>query len=587
MFRWKPTQNDLDVLAIVRNDLYQIVVLNDWERVELNQLLNRLLVIFQQPTVLNIYHKNEQDHRFYFKMTTFDDPLNGPKYRDYLRGVEARKGEDDVIEKQLIRIFNTNYYLLVHQIVREEHTISGGQMSLTFQPYAKKHTCLNILCRLLSSRSNIKNKFFNEILQGDRYWESLFEKTFNPNRKRTYLPEFPKSSEIDFTFLRDDIAEYFGSILEEPYKKATERSPLISYLEKSRPSNLCFFIRTYEDVNTRFYGNYDFSTRMIIPPTQRDEFKRTISALLPFLDNPNQLWRQVGKEKFMAHFPDVSYIELLKNYIDSNGIEPLIGLLQKPYGKYARCFVDSVFSSGFLDTRRDPLGTKYGLDRIELEKEKRDKDVVDDKIRMVTLFYLFNAMTPEIYDSNLSPNIACLVKPLRISASPYLCKVTFTEFLDVSRESYTNWQLYHHFYYDIAIPMGRQIRMLIREKHLKCISDIVSDELTEVWEIKEESNSEQWDLLLATERINKKLDSLSRLFPFHLIQIQPIRSYQGRSVFVVPLSEVGILACLKFTHYKNSYYSTLTNSTIYNNEKEIHDAINSGIQRFYHRIGNS
>ena len=564
------------------------MVLNKWSQVGIYQFLNRLLVIFQQPTVLSIYKKRQSNHKPKLMMTTLSDPLNGPYYQEFLGKLSNKE-----IEKQLCRIFNTHYYLLIHRIKRDEKYIFEEGKALKFPEYPLDDSCLNILKQLLSYSVAKEDKLYKH-LHGDDFWDELFYKAFR-EEKDEEVEEQNTRNQVKQPHAKPllgvDITEYFAQLLDAPFREFAQKSPLINVDEEllnvdeeQRPTNICFFIRTYEESRTRFYGHYDFTTRMIIPQKQREQFIAALKAIVPTLENPSKKWRFRGEGKSLEHFKDPNYIALLREYVARNDEAAVIQLLQEPYGEYARSFVDSVLHSGFLDIRRKPLKDKYGLDRIEEAIEIEQETTDTDKIRMVALFYLFSVMKPDLPGIKDKHRVSCLIKPLRISASPFLCMVTFSEFRDEHQENYLNWQLYHHFYHDIGIPMGRQIRHLIRSEYLNFVTWIVQRGLDEVqWEYEQCNGEQPFDVYRAASIMNIHLYALSKVMPFHLIDIEAVLYKDDNSPFYI---ELGGDPCffLKFSLRANPHYPALMKSEVFNKSPDIKAAIQQGTLLFYRYI---
>lgn len=577
-----------EVLTKAKDDFYQIVVQGLWARVGVYQFLNRLLLVLQHPAIITVYRKRGQENEEVF--TTFGDKTNRTKFHKHLKTVS-----EEVIREDMIQIFNTNYslhFIKVKKISDEKYGPEGG---LEFEPYPKDDALFQVVEQLLSKEEANADPFFLH-LDANTYWQQNLDKTFSDNSKKnkqySYAPDLMRNRAHREDIFDIDIASFFRARVFDPVFEEVLGSPLLRGRDGITPYNICYFIRTFpaEGTSNRYFGRYEYDVRLIVPLEQRDSFIKFFEKLTPQLDNLESPWKTGSSDREFQHFEDSRYVDDLKAYIARHGFSDLIELIQQPYGPHTRCFVDPVFSSGFLDIRRDALTGKYGLDRIEENLEYSDEEsIFADRIRIAAIYYLFCGMSPDIYDDHA--RISCLIQPLRVGPSPWVCSVTLTEFHKDEKENFLNWNRYRRFYYDIGVRGGRRIRQLMQQVFMEMVSSIVytslmhEDNLAIMEAEKEKHAVPRIDVSRATTHMNEQFYDLSKLFPFRQVFIQPRWNGESSGNDNEVAYDLDAKCVLLFDLRANQHYYAHAGWDFDRKQAHINFAVSRGISQYFNQLG--
>jgi hypothetical protein len=494
---YKLSHNDYAALVLIKHSLYRIVVEGADKPHGVYQFFNRLSVLFQEPTVFVVYKENENGvcDLLLPLFHTYTDPENKDKY-DRAMEEHVRKGDWNVDD--LTRLYDTHYYLLPLRVKRTGVRYNGVLVdsNLEFGLYGKDKDIYKIFQALFhkpESEQDPVSEFLSVKTHIQKQLNKIAEK-YDEKSDKEQSPILYKYKYIDldlaFVDVNDMLFKHVENFILEPVYQKYLGSPLLSRLDDVlQPENICYFVRTYDsdDDIRRYKGRYDYNIRMLIPPSQEEEFKRVFENIQTSLitkksNDKHWLFGTKTLHVFQNERMQALFVDTLKK---KGGINKVLKILRTPYGRHARAFVDTVFQSGFCDIRRDSLKSGLGLDRIE--KEHLDKkDVEVDKIRIVALYYLFSAMASEFANQTKKngeiqgqKHISCNIRPLRVGYSPWLAFVTFSDFDSGKRtnnqENFLNWSRYYHFYHDVTIPQGQKIRVNAKRSYFHIIALIVSE----------------------------------------------------------------------------------------------------------------
>jgi hypothetical protein len=538
---FKLTKNEKEAAALVKQDLFQVLIQSSYSKVTAYQFINRLLVIFQQPTKLVIYEKVKSKFIYMFD-TLSGDIVSGESFSEYLQGDLTQ----ELIDEYAVCVFNTTFYILPIRTYRDETTVTLNDklsyIPLTYEIYAKSNIgeinlgCIRIFNNILSF-DEIQNDLMFDYLQAERNWQRTLGDAFRAKSK-IHVPrrnENVISSDLEHI---DNILEILPErLLEESYEDFN-KSVLLFKGESLRPPNIAYFIRTFDhrdrdkefryndDANRK--GKYNYRLRMAIPPTQEKDFRRAFQTIKILIDKyqGNDFW--IFNNRKLKFFYHAAFDTFFKQTLETeNGIGNIIQALKTPYGQMSRSFVEPAFATSFTDIRRSPLDRFHGLDRLSLNLDLSNfndlsQENKNEALRIVSLFYLFSTMAPEVIHSDepIETKVSCLVKPLRVGQSPWVCAVSFAEFPNSHDEYYLSWQLYRHWYYDVSVVQGRRIRDRAKGLFLDSVNKIVLKGLCLATDNREEG------LILKKEKavyeINKGLLDLSRIYPFRTLSIDII-----------------------------------------------------------------
>ena len=586
------TPNEQEALTLVKSDLFQILIQSTYSRVNLYRFLNRLLVIFQQPTKLSIfYHENGKAEPSHKLNTYMGECADGYLLKDFIQ----KKIDEGNINKHLVRIYNTHYSILPVRAFRdpEEDDPEGDKtryIPLKFNLYPEETEenradlgCIRILKAVLSNDAMGLDPLF-EYLGAKEYWDEILESAFTNVKYPVPCEKLLNADELEPT-----IKSFSDDILEDSYRDFM-KSKLLRKSGSIRPLNVAYFVRSYDHYeHDRIYrfndiegerGQYNYNVRMMIPRTQKEDFRRTFKEIKKAIKNTdlNDKWQFENRK--LCHFYHARYAELFMEELKKeNGIETILDCLQEPYGKYTRSFVDPAFITSFLDIRRAPLDRMHSLDRLAQfidadEKQYNDEQIRKEMLRITSLFYLFSTMAPEVLDNEES-KVSCMIRPLRVGVSPWLSFVCFTEFPDTEKECYLSWQMYRHWYYDVGTVQGRRIRDRMKHSYLKQIKTHVSEGFNQVF-----GDADVLDVKALANNLNGRFFNLCRAYPFRCVQVHISQHHTPPGFYDIQLTEGKFPYWIGVTIIDNPFYPSHIEKDFTENDELVYDEIQKGIDLY-------
>lgn len=498
--------------TLIKSSLYQVLTQGQMPTVGGYKFLNRLALSLLIPHKFVLYKKSSNGEYVQI-FNSYPDPDRSEGFQDFLKN----KLTKDDIDNEAIELFDTGYYLLLVQVKRIEDKSQGEEgVDFFFSPYPNGSSRQIVVNLLENGFDQRKEPLFKEIYR-ENFWRDILA----PIVRTRYLVKTPTPcyEEKQSVYGGEEVDEFYSDMISPGYERFAD-SILLKKNNSASPPNICYFVRDFDFPVTgfpRYKGLYTYQVRMIIPELQAKHFAVALAAIREAVrDSTNEYWKFEGRK--LHHFYDDSYKQLfldllipLDKSLEEKSIKRIIDILKTPYHPKVRCFVDPAFTSSFLDIRREALSTKLGLDRLEKSFESENSEESrNEKIRIAALFYLFSIMPQNFSKRSQTADsrVSCMIKPVRIGPSPWMCSVTFSEFPDEKDEVFTNWEYYYRFYHDIANTQARRIRVRVQYRYHQAIEKAMYNSL---------------DFPMGLPQIksaaNSKFDSLCKYYPYRLIQI--------------------------------------------------------------------
>lgn len=592
-YEW--TENDKEAFSYAKNDLIRIVCDGKkWDDVSCIQFINAIKTALQLPTALTIYKKKKDNYIYQF--TTWSDPLGERDLDNHLN----KELNDYIAQDILIPIYNTDYYLLVLVVNREDEPKNGeNQCPVFFAPYPYDKGCINIIRKLLDVKEIEKDEYLNWLTYLD-FWQENLDFSYIAH-KISECPPFRSDNQE----MQRDLLSYIRNNIINPSYARIYSSRALNHSDSLRPPNIFYFLRSYDSIGLESelpprYGYYHYRVRMIIAEKQREHIKKAFEHLRDtvFSKPLRKGWRFSDADQEMEHFNnnDEEYVSLFKNELckiknkkdkkSYNGIERILDILESPYSEHTRSLVDASFSTAFVSIRRVPLASKLGFDHVHLDHEN-DPKLCNEKIRIAALFYLYSIVFP--YGGG---RIAAMIRPLNVGYSPWLSFLTLSEFKDKDdqrkaksrdreAEDYKNWRRFHNFsYYICGEKQSIRIRSAIDQGYLALIKKWVSNTIMQSFlnHSQEKNKGKLVPLDQLVDAFNGVFFEFCRFFPYERVVFSMDHSQNdsGSNIFAVILSDDNVFYG-KFCD--NPYFPSFERKRGAGRDESVPMAITNGVHR--------
>ena len=362
--------------------------------------------------------------------------------------------------------------------------------------------------------------------------------------------------------------------LDRLYRRASDASLAIKKIGNGSISlgnqnipNLLFFLRAYDREKSRaertirkdkFFSGYAHNVSFLIPEKQQDEIRSCFKSLREKAEageayageKYGQDWtfNNLGYGNFATSLDEEFWSILMTHTAESDGIQTLLDVLNKPIGTQTTSMVDAVFYYGTsmyrLPFRRDGgLGRLYALtsfyERLskkgkklftfnDLDKEK-SAELRDDCLRVVIFFYVSRMLAPFCKDQDKKWTKVHLF-PIDVAGAVVgsVGSITYELKIDASIESVplievtlpietTTWNQDFYFFVEIFSAVQRALRQQFRDFQINQLCNVVSDELNGLIESAEADKNgliSKKALQHFADKMNAQSKKIARICPY-------------------------------------------------------------------------
>ena len=327
--------------------------------------------------------------------------------------------------------------------------------------------------------------------------------------------------------------------------------------ENGKLPNFLLFVRDYNapDGYSRHEGIYDYRARILVCSKQREDFRRNFEWIAKHKkERAYRYLSQISKPSHLDHENHKLYSiykklakeanrEFLIKISSSEGIEEILNILEKPYGKTTRSMSDRVFDSS-VSLYRDPFSSNAGLSRIfpgkqiedlpqkfsEIQGEQRD-----DVFRTITVQYLLESMVYKPFSKDLYLWIT--LSPIQIAGTiwgvaGYTIRVSqpqlkpdYQKFFSQKEISEYNksWLRNYQAYQTVKGSLKRNLRIYLNKYYEQFVSEIYAEWAVDLYKelegIRGNNKASSVILYKKVEDLNSRFRSLSRVFPYDVVQV--------------------------------------------------------------------
>ncbi|GJL71996.1 MAG: hypothetical protein NMNS01_11950 [Nitrosomonas sp.] len=566
-------------ITLVKNSLLSAHYQNRWSDVGLQQIINRILLLFLERRVAVILEKIsameegetrtvgykilhhscldpfwQKDFQDYIENTLYKNLISQNKNADGRLVIDRKKLDDPKINAKNIEIedclipFCGDKYFMFHKVESTKDKNPSLEIDTRkFPPVSKSNDpILSALAEELESalkNQNIADYFINNEKINNN---NIFRKYTERQEAKIYKELSDRLAqdwpEEGTDFFEGERFEKIKEIFDREYRKIRKSALLVGKEVDSVP-NIFFSIRTFSQQACRFDDGkhngrklYPYGVRLIIPNTQREDLKKGFE----------KFHNEYGASGKRPRLKDASgaYIDdtFWKKLGSDRGIDEILDTLASPYGLYARGMSDAVFCSGYINIKDDPFsfGATNRLEKSELEKGYESSDYCISVYFHYMLLMIFLQKNKLPAGKKQKENLFILLVPGNVGGSPFFC--TGFVFKREGQEDHQGWLDSYHFYHSIRHYLIRSIRRKIRSLYL--------DEIQNIYENKQDDfldnlvNEDTFRPDEVCNRLNRAFKELSRVYPFQYIKFKYVPkaeqlSYQKKHAPLFFLKYVG------------------------------------------------
>lgn len=443
---------------LVRHSIYGVFLSSkNQEFVSIYQILNRILILLQQPVTFVFYEKIENKYK-----RINHEFMSDPFYRNDLYNNKTKelkiKGEKITCAPEeitiggslkgksncfycLFRVFDTEYYLMVFRVVKKTNNLKKSN-----DKYTEFQAILDEGDESITNTNSYIRWCMKEILSLKDFFHDNFKKSFKVAVEKTikqlYSENTPssKSNNQKIEYDKDsvkDIEKRLGNIF-SAYTKIGYATRLINSVppegnmnsetgvspvetqqevnESFSQPNIILFTRSFSveadksGKKWRRDGLYDYDVRLCIyssesdENTQEDDIKTIFKTMSEI--GMDAVHNQYKCEKYINRFEDENsrvdgekvfdeFLKILSQNSEASN-KKILEILKSPLGKNARSFSDPVFCSGLIHFRY-PFA-RGGLERIDGKLFDENGEWIEenknDWLRVVIAHYYFEAIAP-------------------------------------------------------------------------------------------------------------------------------------------------------------------------------------------------
>lgn len=555
---------------------------NNKQFVSFYQILNRALVLVQSPACIALYKEDINGSKKSYVYSDFDfisDGVNRNHYINALKEIHGKNRVDGryrikqngVNSKKLYNLFGTEYYFLLFSIERRQDNDNlipvfkniPNKNYLKYQEITNIEDYIGFCFKKLFQKEGVSKVFKSAVLNSLQTLTSKKIDKIIPENKFILKSEEEEINNLDNLFFSSLIKENEG-ILDSIYSKINHvpnnilRSIIndTSYYELP---NIFFFTRFYSRKKERFktedFEGYSYNIRMVIPESQQ---KSILSYLIEIQKRGKEETLRRSNSSYHGLDKGNQLIESIDNYfwcLLNDSPQKILDILMSNVGDNARSFTDSVFSSGTIHFR-EPFKIA-GIDRIIKSDCKTFDDIpeqdIKDFIRIVSFYYIIDAMAPWVSDSG-ECNKYLILYPIEVSGKimsivGQAINMTKNEFLDRN-----SWEAIYYFYHYVFLRVEIGYRSKIKQSYLKEISNNLKGLLLKTILHGGLKSTKYEDIEKVIVDINKYVSYFSRFHSYNNISISIKESDITSDITL--FGEHDLLIKLK----DNNYFPSIRNS---------------------------
>ncbi|WP_300054881.1 hypothetical protein [uncultured Roseobacter sp.] len=556
-------------LTLIRQSILEVSVQGQASRYTVFRLLNRVMFALSEPVVFLLL-KKEQD-RYRVDVFTPSDPLNRANFRSsVVERLEDRvvwnqeTGEIDrlehceALEPTLIRLFETDFYLVGFRVVEPDLITPFQERGVTFKFISsddQEDPSSDQLFRLLQDvflplPSDITR------LRPNQDFEAHFAKLFagsideaatldseyegaSDKALRKFLEVYDVEALMAGVERTKCVLDHFDQDLRREIARIAE-SPLLSGEDRGTP-NLTVFRKTFsrsrtDGIRYHFY-HYD-PVPFILQEQLEGALKCILRGEVPLLNRDQYRFADQNDPVERWFRQELARFEIERSL---NGSE-ILEVLDRPISPHLRLMVDFTLFSGSGLIYRDPFATGQ-LGWID-PSASEDVKVLEQK-RLAILHYFLLARAPKEVQV---PHV--LILPIRLSGAVCMAVTCIVDGAAVDDESarpfgsalvdVNEFQHRTFLYHGLIREFESKLRRKTTDTYLRAIADIVGHHVLETFDWEGNGDRQKHGnvadigfrkLSVTTiARINKQLQILTRYCPFDAVEFRDDKPNPGDGV---------------------------------------------------------
>lgn len=508
---------------LIQNSLYLLLSRYAKEYVSLHAVLNRILLLFQQPVVLAVW--DEEDKLRYHSLR---DPELIQAVRRYLTGWRRRKRKPF----DRLSLLGSGYYLSVHYV-----DLSGGIEKPRFrvmdwrdEDYRGLWRCLNNFKRgpyaqrvLIPTvkqtindalhRAEYGKRLQNAVEQDSKKLKDIID-TLSEERIQPYIDELKESV---FEPLFDDRFNSSPVIVRSfEHQVGPDGEELPAGKELPFP-NIFLFLRTA--TRLRLGDRFPYTARLLLMQSQANKVAAHYDKII---NQPSLCPHLKGKRCSISPELGLCWLHQKKTKLTKSLTQDraaFVEFLQRPFSVKTRSFVDTVFASGVVDFADAPFTD--GRERIEPNIEPLppvEEDIVHQKL----IHCLLHQIAPK---GSSIEDFRAFVSPVMVGGAVWMTAATITQKTAIDEcdnHRYDAWFHNYAFYFSIlSRTIHRQVRTRAKEAYLDKVAETVCETALQYFGF-HKTEGLYLDTKKFVEDVNERLYELSLIYPMDRVKLTHI-----------------------------------------------------------------
>lgn len=522
----------------------------DPQSVSFRHILNRIMILVQSPITFILFIQG--DDGALERQYTFN------KHPRHHRDINAQG--DIASKRDMFRLFGTKYFLLVLNATSPYEFSIIPPLDIDHLPEKPNNEDI-VRYKMTKITNPASYKFYGQFssiihrsLAACKDWPQGAAIRASKLRPAVKLIDHDKF----FTALRSNTTQYYldgYGVVDRVYRKIKKGIESISsgneQPDAAKLTNFILFVRDYaaHDGYIR-HASYNYRLQILICSNQRSDLKDffgkhmrgNMAALKKAVRMEKVLREEEIKKPYykkLARDAALRFFEILNR---PTGDEDLLKILETPFGVAARSMADPVFDG--VTFFRDPF-TEGGLSRCFPENEgaafkELNLEQQDDVLRITICRHLFEAMAPQIQgvmpienskalatngkEIQKSPvdRLQIMLNPVELGGRVWCVIGHLTRSIEPTKtltDSKTinllasYWLQNYHIYQTINERAKKNLRVYMSQLYEATVGNIYQEETLKFLGRLTKS-------AVVQSAVNERLESLSCLFPYDVVQIE-------------------------------------------------------------------
>ncbi len=387
--------------------------------------------------------------------------------------------------------FNDLYYTRKYRLIKENFTPPSHRLPLSNSGfYLSIHKVNSQKLRQFEKKKNAKSnrdylvELQNKLLPVDSKKTKRLKILFEDSLFKLFFIERGTLNSL-LSAIQSEIKDLYMSKLVDDYEKQIDEDLNIKFVNKCTDGLRVILDECWQDIRDFLSINSQNKPQLgnIFCVIRMAYYKDLRYTVFPYTA---KILLSKNQANILQDWMEYKCNKCRKNCKVKNGAN-IVDVLEAPLSKNARAIADLVFCSGIVEFGREPSEEIWDTYKKNSEMDENRQ-------------WVENCIYPSGY---------IYYVPIHVGGHPWLALFTFSSGKD-------RWLYNYTFYRDIVSIVATKLRLKALDEYISQIGAIFRDEI-------KKGLSSKLDFI---QRINKKLKSLARIYPFPLLYLEDKSSTQ-------------------------------------------------------------